>query len=83
MSAAPFRAIGGAVVSDHETLTLARARELAAFYAREATHLPQTSLAHRLCAARANALRAAARAAWQWRRAAGWRDPEAADLTHP
>jgi hypothetical protein len=81
MTRPPFRAIGGAIIADHGPLTLAAARALAAFYNREQASLrPGTHLAD-LCADRARALGAAADDAALWRRAAGWSDPEAADLT--
>lgn len=83
MSGAPFRAIGGAVVTDHGAITLKQARELAKFYAREADALPRASPARGLCDARAGALGRAAQEALLWRRAAGWSDPEAADPMHP
>jgi hypothetical protein len=79
MTPPPFRAIGGAIVADHGTITLAAARALAVFYDREQARLrPGTRLAM-LCARRARALAGAADDATLWRRAAGWTDPEAAD----
>jgi hypothetical protein len=82
LSEAVFAHVGGAVVSDHGPITLAAARALAAFYAREARSCLQggAELAARLCARRALALDQAATDAARWRRAAGWRDPDAADL---
>jgi hypothetical protein len=79
MSGAPFRAIGGAVVSDHGAIALDEARSLAAFYASEAGALHTGAGWRRLAAERAQALALAAAAAEGWRRAAGWADPEAAD----
>ena len=73
--------IGGAVVCDHGPLTLAAARALSLTYSGEAEYwlsMGETA-AGRACAARALALRRAADDAALWRRAAGWRDPEAAD----
>lgn len=76
-----FVHIGGAVVCDHGRLSLAEARALSAGYAREAEHWFGAGeiRAARACAGRSAALRKAADAAALWRRAAGWRDPEAAD----
>ncbi len=77
MSVAPFRCVAGDILSDHGWLTLVDAEALARFYAAEAAR--QAGAAARVCAARAQALAAATRAARNWRRAAGWSDPEAAD----
>ena len=77
MSAAPFRAVAGDIVSDHGWLTLREAEALARFYAVEAAQ--QTGAPARLCANRALALEVAAQAARRWRRAAGWGGPEGAD----
>ncbi len=77
MSPAPFRHIGGGLVSDHGVLNLAAAEALARFYAGEATR--ETGAAARLCAARAEALHTAVNEARRWRRAAGWAKAEAAD----
>ena len=73
--------IGGAVVCDHGPLTLAEARDLSIFYAGEADHCFTMGEIHAglACAGRAAALRQVADDAARWRRAAGWRDPEAAD----
>ncbi len=82
LSDAAFAHVGGAVITDHGQIPLAAARALAAFYAREARDCVQggAELAARLCARRALALDQAAHDATLWRRAAGWRDPDAADL---
>ncbi len=79
--AAPFRHIGGAVIADHGPIDLAQARRLARLYALEAASLAEANVLpwSRTCAARAEALNEAILAACAWRRAAGWRDPEAAD----
>jgi hypothetical protein len=81
LSDAAFVHVGGAVVSDHGAISLAAARALAVFYAREARAClaGDAPLAARLCARRALALDRAARDAALWRRAAGWRDPDKAD----
>ena len=81
MTGAPYRHIGGAVIADHGTIALAEVRALIAFYEREARFNlgAGASGAARLCGERALALQAALEAARLWRRAAGWRDPEAAD----
>ncbi|HZK99956.1 MAG TPA: hypothetical protein VFC47_08640 [Caulobacteraceae bacterium] len=75
------RAVGGAVTTGYGVITLARARDLADFYAAEAMHCRREGApaAARLCDDRETSLRAAVSAAALWRRAAGWRDPEAAD----
>lgn len=74
MNEAPFRAIGGAVVADHGLIPLPEARALVAAYAREA----ETSDGRwrSLCAARVRNLAIAAAEATDWRRAAGWADPD-------
>jgi hypothetical protein len=79
MSGAPFRAIGGAVVSDHGAMALAEARTLATFYAFEANSPFTGAVWRRMADERARALERAATDAERWRRAAGWADPEAAD----
>jgi hypothetical protein len=79
MTGAPFRAIGGAIISDHGPITLAEAWALAAFYAAEATAPLNGAIWRRLAAERARALEFAGAEAQRWRRAAGWADPEAAD----
>ena len=73
--------IGGAVVCDHGPLTLAEARALASSYAREGEHWASVGevRAGDACVRRAMALAKAATDTALWRRAAGWRDPEAAD----
>ena len=70
------RAIGGAVVTTYGTISLARSRRLAAFYAAEAGHCRRQGAlaAARLCEARGAALRTAA---------GGLRDPDAADPGPP
>jgi hypothetical protein len=77
------RAIGGAVVTSYGALTLAQARRLADFYVAEARHCrsDNAAAAARLCEERSGDLGAAVAAAILWRRAAGWRDPAAADRT--
>jgi hypothetical protein len=81
LSDAVFAHAGGAVIADHGPIPLAAARALAAFYAREARSCLAggAELAARLCVRRALALDRAAHDAALWRRAAGWRDPDAAD----
>jgi hypothetical protein len=78
---APFRPIGGAVIADHGPIALVAARELARFYALEALHwrAHDGQGAFHACARRAIVLRDAVAAAEAWRRAAGWRNPDAAD----
>ena len=73
--------VGGAVVCDHGPLTLVEARAMSISYASEAEHWFAAGAikAGRACARRAMALAKAAADAALWRRAAGWRDPEAAD----
>jgi hypothetical protein len=73
----PFRAIGGMVIADHGPIRLAEARALAAAYARDAEI--SDSVWGSLCLARAQALATAVREATEWRRAAGWTNPDAAD----
>jgi hypothetical protein len=79
------RHIGGAVVADHGQVPLAAARDLVRFYAQEAEAClaAGAETMARLCAHRALALGAAVDAATLWRRAAGWRDPDGADLRNP
>lgn len=81
MKGAPYRHIGGGVIADHGPISLAAARDLARFYLRESKCEPNTGGTERsrLCAARARALNQAVEEAARWRRAAGWRDPDAAD----
>ncbi len=81
MKGAPFRHIGGALIADHGPLTLAQARGLAAFYREEAAQAAERGSPEgvRVCQRRAVALAESIRAAETWRRAAGWRDPDAAD----
>ncbi|HEY2177030.1 MAG TPA: hypothetical protein VGH15_00485 [Caulobacteraceae bacterium] len=79
MRGASFRAVGGAVLTDHGAIGLAEARSLAVFYAREAAAFPEDSPAARLCADRCRALAHAVVEASEWRRAAGWQDPDMAD----
>jgi len=73
--------MGGAIVTGYGAIGLAQAQRLAAFYAAEALHsrLDGAHAAARLCEERSADLRAAIAAATLWRRAAGWREPEAAD----
>jgi hypothetical protein len=73
----PYRAIGGMVTADHGPIRLGEARALAAAYAREAALA--TGAWRTLCLARAEALARAVREATDWRRAAGWAEPDAAD----
>jgi hypothetical protein len=77
MSPLPCRAIGGAVITDHGTLTLAEATALTRFYAAEAASAGGSWRA--TCAERARTLLAARMEATLWRRAAGWADPLDAD----
>ena len=79
MSEAPYRAMGGCVVTDHGVLALANARSLSGFYALEAASAGNASRWSRLAAQRSQALALAVEHAGRWRRAAGWTDPEAAD----
>jgi hypothetical protein len=82
MTPRPFRHIGGAIIADHGQITLTQARGLAKAYAREAAHLAELGRLpwSRTCAARAEALNNAIIAACAWRRAAGWRDPDMAEV---
>lgn len=73
----PIRAIGGQVICDHGPVSLATARGLARFYLAEAELAPEPWRA--ICACRALALARAIEGAGNWRRAAGWRSPDAAD----
>ena len=84
MNGAPFAAIGGSLACDHGPLTLVQARALANFYDAEAAHCRSVGAmrAGEICVARADALRRAATAATLWRRAAGWVDPNAADVAY-
>ena len=79
MSEAPYRAMGGSVVTDHGVLPLANARMLSGFYALEAASPETGSRWRRLAAQRSQALTLAVEDAGRWRRAAGWTDPDAAD----
>jgi hypothetical protein len=79
MSEAPYRAMGGCVVTDHGFLALANARRLSGFYALEAASPGTGGRWRRLAAQRSQALALAVEDAGRWRRAAGWTDPEAAD----
>jgi len=85
LNGARFGHVGGSVFADHGALSLTQARTLVVFYAREAeaSMARGEAAAARLCARRALALHAAAEGAALWRRAAGWRDPEAADRSGP
>jgi len=82
MNVAPYRHIGGTVIADHGPLSLAAARALERFYRAEADHRRALDdiATSRTCATRAHALSQAVAAAAAWRRAAGWSDPETADL---
>ncbi len=64
-------------MADHGAVTLAQARALAFFYDQEAG--AQLRGASGECRRRAHALETAIAAAWAWRRAAGWSDPDLAD----
>jgi hypothetical protein len=81
MKGAPYRHIGGMVIADLGPLTLLAAADLALFYLREGLG----ALAHReraaasACGERVLALTTAIDGAIQWRGAAGWKDPFAAD----
>ncbi len=81
MKGAPYRHIGGMVIADHGPLALSAAAELALFYLREGLD----GLAHgeraavSTCGERLLALTSAVDAAMEWRCAAGWKDPFAAD----
>jgi len=77
VSAAPFRALGGVILADHGPIHLAEARALMVVYMREAG--ANQGGWRDLCVARAQALAAAVIHATEWRRAAGWGDPEQAD----
>jgi hypothetical protein len=79
MTRAPYRAIGGAIITDHGPVTLAAARALAEFYHHEQAGLRPGARLAVLCAERARALAGAVHEAQLWRRAAGWTNPEAAD----
>ena len=85
MNGAPFRHIGGMVIADHGPLPLAAAQAIAELYGREALEAARRGerRLERACRARADALLAAGTAAIAWRRAAGWRDPHAADQPVP
>jgi hypothetical protein len=69
------------VIADHGPLPLAAARALARFYASEALRWRDVGsrAASDGCARRSEVLREAVAAAEMWRRAAGWKDPDAAD----
>lgn len=79
MTDAPYRAMGGCVVTDHGVLALANARTLSGFYALEAVSSGTGERWRRLAAQRSQALALAAEDAGRWRRAAGWTDPDVAD----
>ena len=81
MTGARYRHLGGALVTDHGGISLAVARDLAVFYARESqVHVERgAARAAHECAARAQCLIEAIAAASLWRRAAGWSDPDMAD----
>jgi hypothetical protein len=67
------------VVSDHGPLTLAKARGLAAFYRGEGVRGPRRREWQAICHTRVVVLLDAVAAAEDWRRAAGWTDPDTAD----
>jgi hypothetical protein len=77
VSEAPFRALGGAILADHGPIRLSDARALMVVYMREAD--ANQGGWRDVCAARAQALAVAVTHATEWRRAAGWGDPEQAD----
>ena len=77
MSGVFYRAIGGMVATDHGPLALGEARDLALLYARDAAVAEGPW--RRLCAERARAMAGAANEASDWRRAAGWANPDEAD----
>ena len=81
MNRGHFRHIGGAVIADHGQVSLAQARALAHFYARQACS--ETGAAAGECRRRAQALERAVAAAGLWRRASGWREPDLADHAAP
>jgi hypothetical protein len=69
------------VIADHGPLALLAAAQLALFYLREGLDGARRGehAAASTCGERALALTAAVDAAVEWRRAAGWSDPFAAD----
>jgi hypothetical protein len=79
------RAIGGAIVTDYGAVSLERARQMAIFYGIERRRCREENAnsAARLCARREADLWIAVAATVQWRKAAGWRDPGAADFPAP
>ncbi len=81
MMTAPFRHIGGAILTDHGPLTLREARRLAEVYRRETAHWADAGHAagQAMCRSRAQALEEAVSGAETWRRAAGWAFPDDAD----
>ena len=79
MSPVHFRHVGGSIVADHGGLSLAAARALSRFYRCEATVGSPPSPSGSQCLKRAHSLDLAIEGAMQWRRAAGWSDPDNAD----
>ena len=65
------------VTADHGPIRLIEARGLAAAYAREAAM--EGGVWRAIALSRAEVLDRAAREATDWRRAAGWAEPDAAD----
>ncbi len=82
VTAARYVHVGGAILTDHGPIGLGQARHLVAFYEREAslTVAPHPSAWAQTCTTRAETLGAIACAAVAWRRAAGWTDPDQADV---
>jgi hypothetical protein len=80
-----YRHVGGAVMGEHGPLTLARALDLLRIYGRGAINC-ETAGARGLARAYARrtlSLHNAISEARRWRRAAGWRDLDAADAVRP
>jgi hypothetical protein len=73
---------GGAVLCPRGAVSLARAREVAAFCDAQGEAAARTDDPDRTAILRLNAqaLRSAVAEAEAWRRAAGWRNPDEADL---
>jgi hypothetical protein len=76
------RHIGGAVIGDDGVIALGYVHALVKFYGLEALRARGEGQRRRavLCARRALDLQEAATQAQRWRRAAGWTDPDAADV---
>ncbi len=79
MTGAPYRAVGGCVVTDHGVLAMANTRMLSGFYAREAASPETGGRRGRVAPPRSQALATAVEDAGRRRHAAGWIDPDAAD----